>query len=301
MDRRPDFPTVTAPARAVPEPFDHYPFGYESCTVECAPTADEQAAYAAFCRANRSAERFWERAPLADWMLDILGKLWDDLPAAPEAELRRFALRCVEGLRVAADPKVQELLGVVRRHLNGEATLDDLGAMQARTHRHVAQGGVQGLPRCSTFAAARLAAWHAADRDARSAASWCAEFAARHDAFVVLRQRAAGWHWPEDRGEPWREDWRAAFFAKAHPHLKAAAMAVARRRQADLLRSILPLPFGAPVRGEVYLGPADEAGIGPVYCMTCGFQRSDATPGVIFDVRGMLCKSCRAPVARCVH
>jgi hypothetical protein len=35
--------------------------------------------------------------------------------------------------------------------------------------------------------------------------------------------------------------------------------------------------------------------------MTCGVQRGDATPGVIFDVRGMLCKACRAPVARCVH
>ena len=146
-----------------------------------------------------------------------------------------------------------------------------------------------------------LAAWHVTNSDPMKAALWASEFSARHDAFLVLARRAAAWQRPDDRGEPWPAGWRTAFFAQAHPEVEAAAVAEARQRQAGLLRSILPAPFGAPLRGEVYFGPVGANGRGPVYCVTCGFQRGDTEPGVLFDVRGMLCVSCHAPVARCVH
>jgi hypothetical protein len=299
---------LTEPARSehsaprkMPEPFTFAPFAFDSCTIECTPTAAEQAAYSAHYRKCRSAEDFWDGATAADWMLDILGKHPDVRPATLERELRTFALRCTEGLQGAASPSVQALLEVVRRRLSESATLEDLSAAQVAAHPHVAQGGIQGLPRCMTYAAALLAAWHAAARDPGQAAFWGSEFAARHDAFVVLERHASTWHWPEDGGEQWRESWRTAFFAKAHLEVEAAALADARRRQADLLRSILPKPFGARIRGEVYFGPAPDTDRERVYCMTCGFQRDDTTPGVIFDVRGVQCASCGAPVARCVH
>jgi hypothetical protein len=222
------------------------------------------------------------------------------VPLVPESALRHFALQCAERLTAASNPAVQEILENVRHHVAGTATLDDLVALQARTHPAVAAGGVHGLPRCSTFAAAMLAAWHAAGREPLVAAWWSAEFAARHDAFAVVGECAATWQWPDDRGEPWRADWRAAYFAKAHPAVNVAALADARRRQADLLRSILPAPFGVPIRSEVYFGEASGGRV-PVYCMTCGCLRADTTPGVIFDARGVACRSCRAPVARCVH
>jgi hypothetical protein len=300
MDRTAS-PIPDALALGLPERFERCPFAYESCRVDVTPSAAEQAAYSAYHRACRSAEGFWDGAPAADWMLDLLRKLWDRLPSAPDDALRRFALLCAESLETAATPTVQVLLEVLRRHVAGAATLEDLGALQARTHRHAAQGGVQGLPRCSPDAAAMLAAWHAADRDPWSAASWTTEFAARHDAFVVLARHAAAWHSSEDRGEPWRESWRVAFFAEAHPEVEAAALADARKRQADLLRACLPKPFGGKIRGEVFFGAADPSGHEPVYCMTCGSQRGDVTPGVLFDVRGLLCAACGKLVSRCVH
>lgn len=293
--------TQAAPAHRRPEPFYFHPFALQSCTVLSEPTADDQAAYDAYVRSCDSAERFWAGAPASDWMLDVLRKGWDRFPASIETALRRFALECVRGLRSGGAPSVQELLDVGQRYLDGSATLDDLRQARASAHGQVSAGGVHGLPRCSAYAAAVLAAWHALDPDAGAAANWSAEFAARHDAFVVLQERGRQWHWAEDQGEHWRDSWRAAFFAKAHPEVEAAATAEARRRQADFLRSILPSPHGPPVRGEVYFGPVDERGNNPVYCTTCGAQRGDTTPGVSFDVRGMLCKAWRTPVARCVH
>ena len=248
MARPPESPTATPTPATPPERFDVEPFSFRWCTVPRVPTRAEAAAYAAFHRTCRSAESFWDGAPAADWMLDVLTKAWDDVPVVPEQELRRFAVACAENLTAAAAPAVQDLLDGVRRYLAGAATLDDLVALQARTHPSVAAGGVHGLPRCSTFAAAKLAAWHAADRHPLQAAWWSAEFAARHDAFAILHECAATWEWPEDKGEAWRADWRAAFFSRSHPDVQAAALADARRRQADLLRSILPKPFGTIVR-----------------------------------------------------
>ena len=83
--------------------------------------------------------------------------------------------------------------------------------------------------------------------------------------------------------------------------MAADAIPDARRRQADLLRACLPKPFGVKIRGEVFFGAADPSGHEPVYCMTCGVQRGDVTPGVLFDVRGLLCAACGNLVSRCVH
>jgi ribosomal protein L37E len=79
------------------------------------------------------------------------------------------------------------------------------------------------------------------------------------------------------------------------------ALSAARRRQADLLRSILPQPFaqlGSPVRGEVYLGKENDAWRVAVYCLKCGPEHEGATPGVFLDVRRTRCASCGVPLAR---
>jgi hypothetical protein len=302
MARTSDSPTATTTAATrPPESFATEPFAYASCKIDRDPTPEEEAAYLAHYHACPTPDDFWIKATGADWMLDLLAKLWRRLPVFPETELRTFALRCAEELGETGGSIAGKLLDVSRRYLSGSAAVDDLVDVRARTHRHVAQGGMQGLPRCNTYAAAMLAAWHAADPHAHIAATWTAEFAARHDAFVVLRERAGTWRWPEDRGEPWREDWRPAFFAKAHPQVVADAIADARRRQADLLRACLPKPFGVPTRGEVYFGQADASGRERVYCMSCGFQRGDVTPGVMFDARGLFCAACGNLVSRSVH
>jgi hypothetical protein len=224
------------------------PFSLADCTLVQAPTAAQAAAHAAHASAHRTPHESWTHATAADWMLDLLRQYWQHIPVAPERELRTFALECAEGLEALAGEAVLKLLEVVRGRIGGAFTLDQLTALQRSVQPCVSPGGVQGLPRCSPGAAAALAAWHTADRNPYEAAFWSAEFAALHDAFVVVRRAARDWEWPEDRGESWRESWRVAFFNRAHPEVQERALADTRRRQADRLRAILPYPFAAVPR-----------------------------------------------------
>jgi hypothetical protein len=202
---------------------------------------------------------------------------------------------------VLGHARLRDLVQAVKCRVDGNATLQDLVTLQERARPFVAPGGVQGLPRCSPHAAGALAARHTAGRSPYDAAFWTAEFAARHDAFIALEGAAASWTWSGDRSGSWRESWRTTLFATAPPAIYMEALSATRRRQADLLRSILPQPFaqlGSPVRGEVYLGKENDAGRVAVYCLKCGLEHEGATPGVFLDVRRTKCASCGVPLAR---
>jgi hypothetical protein len=235
-------PVQPTPVRDV-DPLPVIPFHPETCTLHVRPTAEEQEAFTRFFQLHQTRAAFWERAPYSDWMLDMLRGQFDRVPVAPETQLRRFALECVSGLKGADTGTLLDLLAAVRRRVVGELPLDDLAKLQRKLLPTVTPAGVQGLPRCLPQAAGMLAAWHTATPDPYNAAFWAAEFAAHHDTFVELQTRAPGWTWPEDRGEPWRESWRAAFFDRAHPDVRQRAIREARERQATLLRRILPQPF----------------------------------------------------------
>jgi hypothetical protein len=241
---------VQPPARRAGDALPVTPFHLASCTLLIQPTAEEQEAFTSFFHLHQTRAAFWERAPYSDWMLDMLRGQFDRVPVAPEAQLRRFALECVSGLKGADMPAFLELLAAVRRRASGELPLIDLRRLQRQLHSAVTSPGVQGLPRCLPHAAGMLAAWHTASGNPYDAAFWAAEFAALHDTFVALQKRATGWAWPEDRGEAWRESWRAAFFDRAHPDVRQRAMQEARERQAVLLRRILPQPFVQEVRAR---------------------------------------------------
>jgi hypothetical protein len=298
-DRRDPRERVGGPPNA--EPLLMVPFDLQSCTLADQPTDAEQAAFDAHTRACQSWEEFWERAPSADWMLDALRGQWEWIPVVPERHLRTFALRCIEGLHGADHAGLQDLVQAVRCRVDGKGTLQELSGLQERKRALVTPSGVQGVPRCSPHAAGALAAWHTADRSPYDAAFWTAEFGARHDAFIALEGAAASWTWSSDSSGTWRESWRTTLFATAHPAIYMEALSATRRRQADLLSSILPQPFaqlGSPVSGEAHLGEENAAGRVSVYCRKCGVERDGATPGVLFDVRRTRCALCRVPLAR---
>ncbi len=270
------------------------PFNIATCTMANFVSNKEQAAFDACIRANKTIHEFWQNAAQADWMLDVLRDRWDTIPPSPERQLRTFALRCVEQIRVPDTPGTARVLAVVKRRIDGDATLDELRAAQELIRGGVTAGGIQGLPRLIGAAAAMLAVWHTADRSPFEAAFWAAEFAARYDGCVAVQELARNWRDPDDRGEAWRESWHAAEFNTAHPNIFQAAVTESRRRQAALLRSLLPDPFvlGPPVRVDVFFGPANDAKQMPVYCIPCGSARGDTSKGVVFHVRGMTCAGC---------
>jgi len=300
VDERRD-PRESVAGLASAEPLLMVPFDLQSCTLADQPTDAEQAAVDAHLRACPSREEFWEQAPSADWMLDLLRSQWVWIPVVPERELRTFALRCIEGLQGADHVRLEGLVQAVKARVDGHATLHDLSTRQDGTRAFVAPGGVQGLPRCSPHAAGALAAWHTAGRSPYDAAFWTAEFAARHDAFIALENAAASATSSANRSGSWRESWRTTAFVTGHPAIYREALSAARRRQADRLRSILPQPFallGSPVRGEAYFGETNDSGNAPVYCRTCGAGVDGATPGAVFDVRRTICAGCGVPLAR---
>jgi hypothetical protein len=280
------------------------PFNLETCTLADRPTPEEQAAYDAHASACPTREMFWDRATQADWMLDLVRANYQGIPLVPEAQLRRFALRCVERLHGVDAPPLVELLQAVERRITSTVTLDELQSLQRKARPTVTPRGVQGLPRFSTYAAGALAAWHSATPDPYKAAYWTAEFAARHDAFAAVCERAGKWKCPDGRGETRSQSWHAALFAHHHPHVYRGALIASRTRQAGLLRSILPAPFtrlGPPLRREVYGREYEnEPGHVSFYCETCG----EALKGdrfVLFDVCGTSCSGCGLPLDSRLH
>jgi hypothetical protein len=270
------------------------PFDMRRCIPADQPTEEEQAAFDACIAANGTIQNFWKNAMRADWMLHMLRAKWDPLRTAPERELRRFAMRCVERLEWTGRQSISALIETVKRRTDGGATLEELSAAQDAVRGGVTAGGIQGLPRFNASAASALAAWHCADASPFEAALWAAEFAARHDAFLVVEHAAAEWTCPGGR-EAWRELWHTALFDAAHPEVFRDALKEPRRRQAELLRIVMPDPFVLPgpgVRGDVFVGPESDSGMSATYCLECGPIVPGSSPGVLFDVRGCVCARC---------
>lgn len=243
----PSSPVTVSPTASPTPPLQVVPLDPADCTLLTLPTDEQQAAFRAHLRASPTRAAFWEHATSADWMLDLLRQQYHyATPVTPERELRLFALECASGLKGADSTVLLHLLEAVRRRAAGRLSLGELEAMQRHAQPAVTPAGVQGLPRCAPQAAGALAAWHTATPNPYDAAFWAAEYAALHDAFTAVQQAASSWAWPEDRGEPWRASWRAAFYDQACPHVRRLALNEARLRQSWLLKRILPQPFGGP-------------------------------------------------------
>ena len=226
------------PAPAAPAAFTGIPFHLGSCTLVEPPTPEEQEAFSRHIDTFRTRAACWEHAPYADWMLDILRSEFHHVGIPPERELRTFALECLDGLEGTDGQALVELLAVVRRRIDNNASLEELAAVQKRVQPFVTPGGVQGLPRLSLYAAGALAAWHTATPNPYDAAFWAAEFAALHAAFAAVHEAVK--HQPPS-GAP--RGWETAFFDRAHPEIGRAARLQARRALAVRLRRILPQPF----------------------------------------------------------
>ena len=245
-DVRPE-PRSRPRAHAAPAPLPISPFDLATGTLLVPPDDDERARFRAHLQKHPAIDDFWEHAPVADWMLDVLRNFWHWIPVAPERQLRRFALECASGLTSAGAPALADVGAMVRRRIAGEATLHDLEAVRMKTRDHVMAGGIQGLPRCIPYAAGALAVWHAADPQPFDAAFRAGEFAALHHAFVALESAAAGWR----PSPPIAASWHAARFAESNPQIRARALRNARERQAVRLRELLPQPFYALQRVRV--------------------------------------------------
>lgn len=217
------------------------PFHLATCTLaEPVPEAD-QAAFTAHNRAHATRAGFWEHAPSADWMLDLLRQSWHFVPVAPDALLRTFALKCVADLEGANSSTLAELTSLVQRRISGTVTASELAAEQARTRPFVTAAGVQELPRCRPYGAGKIARWHTANPNPYEAAFRTAEFAALHDAFAALARAARSWTAPPDTPV----SWRVSVYAQQHPDVRHRALRQAHERQAGLLKSILAQPFAA--------------------------------------------------------
>jgi hypothetical protein len=228
---------AAAPAGA-PIPFPIVPFHLGTCTLVEPATPGEQEAFTRHIQTFRTRAACWEHAPYSDWMLDTLRAEFHHVGIPPERELRVFALDCLQDLTGVDTEPLRDLVAVVKRRIAREASIEELVAVQKRTHATVAPGGVQGLPRLVPHAAGTLAAWHTATPNPYDAAFWAAEFAALHVAFVAVREAAARETLP---GAP--AGWNAAFFNRARPEIGQSARMHARRVLAVRLRQFLPQPF----------------------------------------------------------
>lgn len=227
------------PVGRTPKVFLTVPFDLATCTLLQGAGEAEQSAFSAHLRAHPTRAAFWEHAPAADWMLEVLRRGWHVVPIAPDSALRAFALQCVADLQGTDAPGLAELKSAVERRVTGSFTSRELEAVQAKTQPLVTPGGVQGLPRCSRHAAGQLALWHTANPNPYEAAFWAAEFAALHDAFVTLGQAAQSWTPPA--GTP--AGWHVGFYAHHHPDVRARAIRKAHERLAVMLKARLPQPF----------------------------------------------------------
>jgi hypothetical protein len=273
-------------------------FDAKTCTLLATTTDAEREELTALYARTSTWDDVWWQAPAANLMLDLLRHHWDLIPVAPETELRRFTLRCIDALPPVADPGLARIVRAARSGAKGPAALDYLVLLQEEARHWVTVAGVRGLPRLSATAAAALAIWHVATRDPYESAYWTAEFTARCHAYATLALQAASWPLRSDvAGE---EPWHTARFAAARPDLLEKAVREPRERLADLLRSLVPNPFallGGPVRAEVFQAlETNEMNKRPLYCRYCGAARTDVELQVISDIRRTRCASCRLPL-----
>ena len=276
------------PAAPQPPPFAFDP---ATCTFNESPAVDDLLALASLKHSCLGPQELWDRAPFAHWMLAALLAEWEWIPVVPESQLRSFTKRCLDRLQLHDHPEPSGALAAISARL-ARAPLSHLAVFHDEARAAVTSRGVTGLPLCMPSAAGALALWHATNPNPYEAAYWTAEFAALHGAFLEVRTHAAGWTWPGDAGEPWREWLRPAFFNQSQPQIRLDALAAARLQQAGELRTILRRPFsGIPIAGEIHL--QDNAG----FCRRCGPAQHGSRRVRLSDVRYRWCQSCGAPMA----
>jgi hypothetical protein len=266
------------------------PFNQATCTLMQPPSTSETDAFTRFRATCSGPPDVWDRAPVASWMLNALRRTWHWVPIVPERELRTFAWRSVEALDGTDAPGLRELRRAVHGRLRRRTSLQDLQSLQEATRADAIRNGTDGLRRCEPAAAGALALWHAATPFVYDAAFWAAEFAALHDAYVRVRERASSWAWAHDT-DPVTAALKPPFFAAAHPDVVSSALAEARKRQALLLRGLLPAPFAAPpVPARVWRNHQS------VFCGRCGPWLEDGVIDEIDDVRFRACARCDTPL-----
>lgn len=215
---------------------------------------------------------FWAYSRRADWMLHVLA--WKSAHGwvrnTPDLELRQFAFRCASSLQGNDNPSVQALLQAIGARAHGVGSASEILDVRRQVQETVIAAGVNGLPLFDPAAARLLAAWHAGDGNAPSAAGWAAEFAVRHDAFRAVRK--------------WSQ----------HPEVVRGAMAETRQRQAEWLRELVGNPF-EPVKAEdsttLYLHAACS-GSTQAYCAECGTSVEGAERHEVVDGRYLRCSRC---------
>jgi hypothetical protein len=256
------------------------------CTLTQPLSDDERHAFASFRTACKGPQDLWDRSPFAHWMLEQLRQSWQWITLVPERELRTFSWRCVEALEGTADPALLELWRAVHGRLAGRTSLQQLQSAQDATRPLVGKNGTEGLTVYRAATPGQLALWHAASPFVYDGAFWVAEFTAIHEACVTLNERAAGWAWTGD-GDPHRAAFKTAFFATEHPRVRAEALSDARKRQAALLRELLPAPFAGPAqRARVWQNQQF------LYCLRCGPRFEHTVIDVFPDIRFKSCGWC---------
>ena len=150
--------------------------------------------------------------------------------------LRRYACLAARHAAHVAKVPLPDVVLVAERFAAGIASIEELRAAHADAKARATGAGVVGLPRCAPAAAACLSALHTTDEDADTSAYWATEFAVKAAVFREAQLRSAGWHWPEDEGEPWRDTWRAAEWLNRHPHQLRAIEDSARETVRALVR-----------------------------------------------------------------
>lgn len=164
--------------------------------------------------------------------------------ASFESPLRRFAWQCAYDVAHFTRGPAHEVLLEAGRLAAGLGTSSYLLAAREAARAEADSARAVGMPRCEPSAAAFLAAFHSCAANVFDAARQAAECAAKVAFFRQARICAR----PESRAlsqKPWEESRRVADWLKQHRPELDGAEADVKRRQADLLRTLLDV---APAR-----------------------------------------------------
>lgn len=167
-----------------------------------------------------------------------------------ERPLRRFAWHCAHDVAAFSHGPTHEALLAAGRLVAALGPSSYLAAAHHAARSDAAAARAVGMARCEPSAAAFLAAYHSCAANVFDAAHDASECAAKVAFFRAARVRSqqAPMRTP---GEPWRESRRVAEWLERHRDELADVDTDVRRRQAELLRSILGLaaarilPFAA--------------------------------------------------------
>ena len=157
-----------------------------------------------------------------------------------ERPLRRFAWHCAHEVAAFSHGPTHEALLAAGRLVAALGPSSYLAAAHHAARSDAAAARAVGMARCEPSAAAFLAAYHSCAPNVFDAAHDTAECAAKVAFFRAARVRSQQTpiYTPD---EPWRESRRVAEWLERHRDELADVDADAKRRHADLLRSILGL------------------------------------------------------------